>query len=73
MKRKPLPEWNPSDIRLLRLHCGMTQQDLADELAVRQATISEWECGKYKPRRFIRLQLLNLAERARFHVKGTES
>lgn len=70
MTTKVLPEWKPEDIRLLRLHCGMTQRDLADELAVRQATICDWETGKYRPRRFIRLVLTNLAERARFDMKG---
>jgi DNA-binding transcriptional regulator YiaG len=38
-------------VKALRDHLGLTQQQLAEELSVRQQTISEWEQGVYEPRR----------------------
>ena len=43
--------WNPYSIKALRLHMDLTQQGFANELGVRQATVSEWEKGKYEPSR----------------------
>lgn len=43
-------EWNADTIRALRHHMGLTQQELAGQLNMRQQTISEWETGRYKPR-----------------------
>ena len=67
--KRILPAWNPEDVRRLRLHCGMTQQQLADELAIRQATISEWECAKKRPQRTNRHALMLLAQRAAFPLE----
>lgn len=36
-------------IKVLRLAKGLKQSDLADELGVRQNTLSTWENGKYEP------------------------
>jgi DNA-binding transcriptional regulator YiaG len=47
----------------------MTQQQLADDLATRQATISEWECGKRSPQRAMKRALMRLAERAAFTME----
>lgn len=69
--RLPLSNWTPEQIRKLRLHCGMTQQQLAEELATRQATISEWECGKRTPQRFMKRALMRIAERAVFRLENT--
>jgi DNA-binding transcriptional regulator YiaG len=66
MAKKRRPAWDSSDVKGLRLHLGMTQQELADEMGTRQQTISEWETGMYRPRG-ASLTLLNLvAERAGF-------
>jgi DNA-binding transcriptional regulator YiaG len=43
--------WDAARVKALRDHLGWTQQQLSDELGVRQQTISEWEQGVYKPRR----------------------
>jgi len=59
-------EWNSERIRALRQHLGMTQQQMADELGMRQQTISEWELGVYTPRRSTQKYLTLIAERARF-------
>ena len=45
---------------------GMTQQELADELGMRQQTISEWETGMYRPRGGTATLLSIIAERANF-------
>ncbi|MFQ5857841.1 MAG: helix-turn-helix domain-containing protein [Anaerolineae bacterium] len=60
-------DWNAGTIRALRQHMGLTQQELANQLNMRQQTISEWETGMYKPRGGS-VALLNLvAERAGFY------
>ena len=43
-------EWNSETVLGLRAHIGNSQTKLANELGVRQQTISEWEKGLYKPR-----------------------
>ena len=45
---------------------GLTQSALADELGVRQQTISEWETGAYRPRGASERLLTIVAERAGF-------
>ena len=62
-------EWNPETIRALREHLGLTQKQLADELGVRQQTISEWEIGMYIPRRSTQKYLSLIAERKGFKYK----
>jgi DNA-binding transcriptional regulator YiaG len=62
-------EWDAERIRALREHLGMTQQQLAEELGVRQQTISEWEVGMYAPRRSTSKYLNLIAERAGFLYK----
>ena len=43
-------KWDSTDVRALRKHMGLTQQEMADRLGTRQQTISEWELGLYRPR-----------------------
>lgn len=43
-------KWDSADVRALRKHMGLTQQEMADRLGTRQQTISEWELGLYRPR-----------------------
>jgi DNA-binding transcriptional regulator YiaG len=62
-------EWDAEQIKALRDHLGMTQQQLAEELGVRQQTISEWEVGVYTPRRSTSKYLSLIAERAGFTYK----
>ncbi len=42
--------WDASSVRSLRDHIGLTQQEMAERLGVRQQTISEWENQAYRPR-----------------------
>ena len=58
--------WNADRVRALRRHLGLTQVKLAEELGTRQATISEWEHGLYRPRGASVRILGLLAERAGF-------
>ncbi len=38
-----------NQIRMLRFHRGMTQQDLADRIGVTRQTVNAIEGGKYSP------------------------
>ncbi len=65
-RRRVRHEWDARRIRALREHMGMTQQQMADELEVRQQTISEWETGVHRPHRSTQKTLSLVAERAGF-------
>jgi len=65
--------WDAGKLRALRSHLKLTQAALAEELGTRQATISEWEHGLYRPRG-ASARLLNLvAEQAGFEYGQDES
>ncbi len=66
MKKRRKPVWDAEQIRSLRGHLKMTQDDLAEELNVRQQTVSEWETGQYQPRGASEKVLTIIAERAEF-------
>ena len=55
--------WDAESVRDLRRRLGMTQSDLAEELGVRQQTVSEWETGVYRPRGASARMLRHVAER----------
>ena len=54
--------WTAERIAELRAELGLTQADMADELGVRQQTVSEWETGRYEPRGASARMLQHLAE-----------
>jgi DNA-binding transcriptional regulator YiaG len=58
--------WDAAQVRALRRHLGMTQEELAAELNVRQQTVSEWETAQYCPRGASERLLSMVAERAGF-------
>lgn len=58
--------WNGELIKALRQHMGMNQAEFAQELGVRQPTVSEWETGVYEPRRSSSKLLTLIAEQAGF-------
>jgi DNA-binding transcriptional regulator YiaG len=58
--------WNAGGVKALRQHLGLTQEELARELNVRQQTVSEWETGQYAPRGASEKLLSMVAERAGF-------
>lgn len=59
-------EWSAEQIRALRLYMQRTQRQMADELEVRQQTISEWENGLHRPHRSMQRVLTMVAEQAGF-------
>jgi len=58
--------WNARQVRALRHHLGLTQEQMAAELGTRQQTISEWETGQYQPRGTSARLLTLIAERGSF-------
>lgn len=58
--------WNGEAIRALREHMNLTQREMADELEVRQQTISEWETNLHTPHRSTQKTLSMIAERVDF-------
>ena len=65
-KKETKKEWDSRQIRELREHMGLTQQEMANALGTRQQTISEWEVGMYQPRGTSSTLLSIIAERAKF-------
>ena len=63
--------WKPDTIRALREHMGLTQREMADELQVRQQTISEWETSAHTPHRSTQKTLNMIAERAGFKYEDS--
>ena len=64
-------QWDNGKVRALRNHLGMSQQKLADDLGMRQQTISEWETGMYSPRGGTATLLSMIAERAGFGYRAS--
>lgn len=62
--RRRQPGWDATSVRGLRRHLALTQEELAEELGVRQQTVSEWETGSYRPRGASERVLMMVAERA---------
>lgn len=67
-RREARYQWHPELIKALREHMALTQRELADQLEVRQQTISEWETGLHTPHRSTQKVLTMLAERSSFTV-----
>jgi DNA-binding transcriptional regulator YiaG len=63
--------WDADGVKALRLHLGLTQREMAQELGTRQQTISEWETGMYQPRGLSEQLLSLVAERAGFTYDAT--
>ncbi len=71
-KRKPKYQWNADSIRALRRHLEMSQQQMSDELGIRQQTVSDWELGYHRPRGGMARLLTIVAERAEFRYRTNE-
>jgi DNA-binding transcriptional regulator YiaG len=63
-------KWDGSRIKALRGYLDMTQVELADEMGIRQQTVSEWEVGMYSPRGASAKLLTVIAERAGFRYEA---
>lgn len=64
--------WDATSVRGLRRHLALTQDQLAEELGVRQQTISEWETGVYQPRGASTRLLSIIADRAEYTYDAGE-
>ncbi len=65
--------WDAGSVRSLREHIGLTQQEMAERLGVRQQTISEWETEAYKPRGASVTLLGMVAKETKFTYKAGQS
>jgi len=72
MAKKRRAVWDADSVRGLRRHLALTQEQLAEELGVRQQTVSEWETGVYRPRGASDRLLTLVAERAGFVYQAEE-
>ncbi len=61
--------WNSETIKELRLQMGLSQKEFAEELGVRQQTVSEWETSVYEPTRATSKLISMVAEKAGFKYK----
>ena len=66
MAKRRRATWDAGSVRGLRRHMDLTQEQLAEELGVRQQTVSEWETGAYRPRGASERLLTLVADRAGF-------
>ncbi|MCJ7510504.1 MAG: helix-turn-helix domain-containing protein [Dehalococcoidia bacterium] len=69
-RRRRGPVWNAQQVRALRQHLGLTQEQMAAEMGTRQQTISEWETGRYQPRGTSARLLVLIAERGDFPYRA---
>jgi DNA-binding transcriptional regulator YiaG len=58
--------WSGEQIKALRKFTGWSQQELANRMAVRQQTISDWEVGNHDARRSMGKLLQMLAKEVGF-------
>jgi DNA-binding transcriptional regulator YiaG len=63
-------QWDAGRVRELRRHLKLTQAGMAEQLGMRQQTVSEWEIGEYQPRGASARLLSIVAERAGFEYKA---
>lgn len=68
-RQRKQPAWDAERVRALRDHLGLTQTKMAQELGIRQQTVSEWETGVYQPRGASATLLHMVAERAGFEYQ----
>jgi DNA-binding transcriptional regulator YiaG len=69
--RKRTP-WTADRVSALRARLGLTQVHFADEIGVRQQTVSEWETGRYAPRGASARLLSLLEERAPYDAASAD-
>ena len=70
-RRQVQYNWSPPAIRALREYMNLTQREMADELEVRQQTISEWETNAHTPHRSMQKTLSLIAERVEFKYEDS--
>jgi DNA-binding transcriptional regulator YiaG len=71
-RRRREKPWTAEEILELRHRMGLSQAAMAEELGVRQQTVSEWETGRYQPRGASARLLGMLAESAAVEDQSRE-
>ncbi len=65
--------WTGEQVKALRDFAGWSQQELADRLAVRQQTVSDWEVGNHTARRSMGKLLEMIAREIGFPYETKEN
>ena len=60
--------WDAQAVRQLRRQMGMSQQEFARHLGVRQQTVSDWEIGKHHVQRHLERVLTMVGEQVGFQA-----
>jgi DNA-binding transcriptional regulator YiaG len=68
--KKRVVKWDARSVKGLRRHLAVTQSELAEEIGVRQQTVSEWETDQYTPRGASEKLLNMVAERGGFEYRA---
>jgi len=71
-KAKRGPAWDARRIKALREHLDMSQAVMAEQMGIRQQTVSEWELGRYEPRGASARLLSIIADRGGFKYAAQE-
>jgi DNA-binding transcriptional regulator YiaG len=71
--RRKKYRWDAKSIKALREFMGLSQTALANELGMRQQTISEWETGMYMPRHSTSKYLSIIADRVGFEFTADDT
>lgn len=69
-KEKQGPGWDAGRIRALREHLEISQAAMAEQMGIRQQTVSEWELGRYEPRGASARLLTIIADRGGFNYEA---
>lgn len=72
-ERRATLDVDASQIREYRQRACLSQSELAEELGVRQATISDWEKGKSAPSPLAALRLIQSLRRLQLAAEGIQS
>jgi DNA-binding transcriptional regulator YiaG len=67
---KSSKDWDARRIRALRKHLRLSQAGMAEQLGMRQQTVSEWEVGEYEPRGASAKMLSIVADRSGFKYQA---
>ena len=71
-KARSGPGWDARRIKALREHLDMSQAVMAEQMGIRQQTVSEWELGRYEPRGASARLLSIIADRGGFKYAAQE-
>lgn len=64
--------YKPNGIEKYRTIAGMSQKELAEQMGVKQATISSWETGRTEPKAAQWILIADILEAAVSKVMGYE-